>query len=239
MTESFLDNNEVVEMSSAKVCRILRQRIQSGQLKPSERLVRRTIANDLDVSPIPVIEALYKLEKEGLVEHVPMQGARVKRLTMEQVQNDLVLREAIESQCARILAALKLSRSQINQLFAKADELDKMMSRHEPNFQPGMKAHAEFHLALAQQTGFSILVEELRKVWSRRFMQLAWIDSALAPVPRDWHRRLIKAIASHNIQKADEAARLHVCHKPAEQELVMRRLEKIVAKLQADAQESA
>jgi len=234
MTDGFLDNNEMVEMSSAKVCRILKQRIQSGRLKPGERLVRRTIANDLNVSPIPVIEALYKLEKEGLVEHVPMQGARVKRLTMEQVRNDLVLREAIESQCARLLAAAKPSRSRINQLCAKADELDKMMSRHEPSFQPGMKAHAEFHLALAQQTGFPILVEELRKVWSRRFMQLAWIDSALVPVARDWHRRLIKAIASHDIQKADEAARLHVCRNPAEHETVMHGLEKIVAKLQAD-----
>lgn len=228
----FLDNHEMVEMSSVRVYRVLRQRIQSGQLKPGLRLVRRTIANDLQVSPIPVIEALYKLEKEGLVEHFPMQGARVKRLTMEQVRNDLILREAIESQCARLLAVAKLSHSIINQLLGEADELDKMMSRHEPNFQPGMKAHAEFHLGLAQQTGFPILVEELRKVWSRCFMQLAWIGATMIrKVPPDWHQRLIIALATGDPAIADEAARYHVRRSPEEHDEFMRNQTEALEKL--------
>ena len=89
---------------SAKVYHTLRDEILSGALPPHTRLVRRTVSKRLGVSPMPVTEALLRLEQDGLVESEPMYGSRVKAWTLEAVQGDEVLREALECQAARLCA---------------------------------------------------------------------------------------------------------------------------------------
>ena len=209
------------EAQYQRVQSVLRQRIQQGSLRPGQRLVRRTLALELNVSPIPVIEALHRLEQEGLVEHQPNVGARVRPLTIEQIQDDLVLREAIESQVARLLVG-RLGPSLLDELRGRAKRVDVRMQRGLIQDERGMCEHADFHLELARLTGRTILLEEDRRVWSRRFMQLAWISATrVLPVPANWHRQLVEAIAGGDTQAADEAARFHVRRLPAEAEKVL------------------
>jgi|GEM_PF-511985 len=219
------------EVQYERVTRILRQRIQCGVLRPGQRLVRRSLANELHISPIPVIEALYRLEHEGLVEHSPNIGARVRPLTIDQIEDDLILREAIESQIARILVG-RLGPTALADLRDSAARLDQLMQEGDPHSEAGMRAHAEFHLNLARLTGRAVLVVELRKVWSRRFMQLAWIGATvIQKVPLDWHQRLIVALATGDPAIADEATRYHVRRSPEERDEVMREQAEALEKL--------
>lgn len=208
-------------MTSARVCRLLREEILCGTLRPGARLVRRAVAKRLGVSPIPVIEALHMLEKDGLVENEAMRGARVRGLSMDDVLNDIVLREAIESQIARLLAE-RVTDDQIRQLYEKAEAVDELMSRREPTDLQGMETHMDFHLTTARMTGYPVLLQEERKVWTRWFMQFAWISAAITPVPRDWHRQWVTAVASRDVQRADAAARYHILRSPEEHERIMK-----------------
>src|SRR5260221_9915533 len=54
---------------------ILRDRIHSGSLAPLARLNIDALARELGVSPIPVREALRRLEAEGRVRFTPNVGA--------------------------------------------------------------------------------------------------------------------------------------------------------------------
>ena len=56
---------------------ILRDRIHSGSFAPLERLNIDALARELGVSPIPVREALRRLEAEGWVRFTPNVGAVV------------------------------------------------------------------------------------------------------------------------------------------------------------------
>src|SRR5258708_38196970 len=56
---------------------ILRDRIHSGSLAPLARLNIDALARELGVSPIPVREALRRLEAEGWVRFTPNVGAVV------------------------------------------------------------------------------------------------------------------------------------------------------------------
>ncbi|MBE3589324.1 MAG: GntR family transcriptional regulator [Firmicutes bacterium] len=56
---------------------ILRQRILDGTYGPGYRLIIDALAKELGTSPIPVREAVRRLEAEGLVEYQPFSGARV------------------------------------------------------------------------------------------------------------------------------------------------------------------
>ena len=63
-----------------RVYRTVRQRIVDGTLSPGSRLVADGLARELDVSPVPVREALRRLEAEGFVDYELNVGARVRTL---------------------------------------------------------------------------------------------------------------------------------------------------------------
>ena len=164
----------------------------------------------MGVSHIPVCEALLKLEVEGLVENVPLYGARVRTLTLDDVQNDQVLREAIECQAAR-MACQEASDKDLVKLLALARRVDRMMYQGDPASKLGAQAHWDFHLTLARAGGFTSLAAELERVWFRRLMRLNWLKATqYRRVPEDWHEQLCNAIASRNVDRAEAKMRHHV-----------------------------
>jgi DNA-binding GntR family transcriptional regulator len=193
-----------------RVYEMLREEILSGQLTPGQRLVRRAIAQRLGVSPIPVTEALLRLEVEGLVESRPLCGCRVRPLELEDVQNEAMLREAIECQAAR-LCAERVAGADLTRLAAEAKRLDRMVAGRDPHSRLGRQAHLEFHVNIARAGGFPRLAEELQRVWFRRLMWMNWVKAThYQPVPRAWHQQLVEALATRDADRAEAQMRAHV-----------------------------
>jgi DNA-binding GntR family transcriptional regulator len=192
----------------SQVYATLRSEILSGATQPGTRLVRRTLSQRLGVSPIPVIEALHQLEKDGLVESQPMYGHRVRTLSLETARNDHVLREAIECQTAR-LCALNASPQQLETLAQQADELDEML-KTDPESAPPAEEHFEFHLGIARATGYNGLVEALQNLWFRRLMLINTVNATALGLPRNWHGKLVKALATRDPEMAERTMREHV-----------------------------
>lgn len=88
--------NVVTHNVSEQIAQELRSAIQSGRLKPGERLVERTLASSLGVSHIPIREALGRLADEGLVERTPRRGARVATLSEQGLRETSSLRIVLE-----------------------------------------------------------------------------------------------------------------------------------------------
>jgi DNA-binding GntR family transcriptional regulator len=63
--------------------------ILSGALEPGSPLRLERLARTLEMSPVPVREAIRRLEALVLAEHVPHRGARVSRLSIEDLRDDL------------------------------------------------------------------------------------------------------------------------------------------------------
>lgn len=84
------------------VVETLREKILSGEIKAGEPLRQAALAEELNVSRIPVREALLQLEAEGLVSFEPHKGATATELNAEQVDELFELRAMLE---ADLLAA--------------------------------------------------------------------------------------------------------------------------------------
>src|ERR1700734_2698268 len=82
----------------------VKQRILSGQLPIGRPISRRRLATELGMSLLPVSEAMLRLEFEGLLESRPRAGTRVRIPTPDDVRGNYVVREALESQAARLFA---------------------------------------------------------------------------------------------------------------------------------------
>lgn len=82
----------------------LRDAIVGLQFKPGERLVERTLVEQLGVSRTVVREVLRHLETEGLVETIPHQGPIVARLSESAAVQIYELRSILEAAAARACA---------------------------------------------------------------------------------------------------------------------------------------
>ncbi len=194
---------------SVEVYKILQKEIVTGQLPPGTRLVRRELAKRFKISPIPIIEALHKLEHDGLTESTPMYGSRVITWDLESLRSDEMLREAIECQCAR-LCAENASDRDIQALKDLTKQLDQATTEEENNMRPAKVLHYQLHFKIAELSGCQSLVEELGKVWLRRQMRFSLNLGTQEEIPNGWHSRLAKAIASRVPQKAEDEMRRHV-----------------------------
>lgn len=87
--EEYMPLREVVFMT-------LRRRILKGELKPGERLMEISLANQLGVSRTPIREAIRKLEHEGLVEMIPRRGAHVAEITRQELNDVLEVRKSLD-----------------------------------------------------------------------------------------------------------------------------------------------
>lgn len=190
---------------TSRVYFALKQEILAGSMPPGTRLTRRALGAQLGVSPIPVMEALHLLERDGLVESEPMYGHRVRLLTVESVRNDHVLREAIECQAAR-MCALNATYLQLKDLARMAQGLDKLLQTSVAD----ADEHLSFHLTVARMAGCTVLHDTLEKLWFRHLMLINTISATELGVPKQWHTKLVKAIASRDPNAADRAMREHV-----------------------------
>jgi DNA-binding GntR family transcriptional regulator len=224
--ESAAKSAQGFESQSGKVYRGLRDSILTGALKPGDRLVRRTLGKQYGTSAIAVAEALWKLETDGLVESAPMYGSRVCTFSLEQVRSEQLLRQALETEVAR-LCALRASELPAESLMTQAKALDAVMSqKRDHHSQADMVAHQNFHMALARHCGSSSIAETLGRVWFRHLMLFNWVNSALFPVPEDWHQRLLNAILSGDPEFADRMMRKHIEFGWEHQIDVLREIEK-------------
>ncbi|MFT7124206.1 MAG: DNA-binding GntR family transcriptional regulator [Candidatus Azotimanducaceae bacterium] len=81
---------------AASVADSIRERIIKNEIKAGEALRQDALANLLNVSRIPVREALLQLEAEGLVTFVPHKGAVASKLSLEDVEELFSLRALLE-----------------------------------------------------------------------------------------------------------------------------------------------
>ena len=106
----------------------IRDLILRGKLPLGAVVSRRDLAANLGISMLPVAEAAQRLESEGLLESKPKVGTRVRVPSEQFVRDRFVIREALESQSARLFAdhatwqqkqEIKLMAEQTDTLFGR------------------------------------------------------------------------------------------------------------------------
>jgi DNA-binding GntR family transcriptional regulator len=178
-------------------------------------LSRRKLAVRLNMSFLPITEALQRLEVEGLVESRPRIGTRVRIPTEQDIRNNYVIREALESQAAR-LCAEQITEAEKKQLLISAKHLDKLykVSGHEAEDSRFMFSvhtyHMRFHLRIAELAhcpGLSTAIEKAQVLIFNWLYDTA-ADNNMKP-PR-FHYNLAEALCSGDPLVADSAMREHI-----------------------------
>jgi DNA-binding GntR family transcriptional regulator len=105
-----------------RIVRILAQAIIEGRIESGARLSEPEIAQQFGVSRTPVREALYALERDGLVERPPRKGARVATFKAKQVKDIYVCRALIYGRSANLATPL-LGDKQLDELEESTEQM--------------------------------------------------------------------------------------------------------------------
>lgn len=107
----------------AHVVKMLSADILSGKYRPGDRLNESQIARELNISRIPVREALSQLQEQGLVQNRERRGMFVTNLGPAEVQQISSLRIILETEALR-LARQRMTPEIAEQLEALAARMD-------------------------------------------------------------------------------------------------------------------
>ncbi|MGA0334075.1 MAG: GntR family transcriptional regulator [Kiritimatiellia bacterium] len=189
------------------VYQALRKEIMAGQLKPGSRLVIDKIAMNLDVSAIPVREALSQLEKEGLVVIRPHAGAVVTDIPESAIEEIFALLEALETVSCR-LGIRRLTPEHLARLRRISQSMDEA-----PGQEQWLTLNREFHQALPALAGLPRLEDQMIRVgedWERlrrlRFSDRKGEDFQRANLQ---HREFVQALEEQDLERAEQMIRLH------------------------------
>ncbi|WP_424449068.1 GntR family transcriptional regulator [Microbacterium arborescens] len=142
----------------------IRERIAEQEFTPGYRLVLGTIAGELDMSVVPVREAIRQLEAEGLVTFERNIGARVAMVDDSQYRYSMQALSILEG-TATALAARALDVDDIR----RAREINELMTESLDHFDPRSftRLNQEFHAVLFERCVNPRMLELVQTEWAR------------------------------------------------------------------------
>jgi len=140
----------------------LHEAIVTGVLAPGERLPIEELAGPLQMSPMPVREALRRLHAAGLVENLAHRGARVTELSIED------LREVYEARLELEPLAVRHAAERFTE--EDASTAAEALARHVRAYRRGdvsetFTAHTAFHFALYRRSDSRWLLRLITPLW--------------------------------------------------------------------------
>ena len=185
----------------------LHSAIITGQLRPGARLPIEELAELLEMSPMPIREAVRRLDAAGLVENIPHRGARVTELSITDLAEVYEARLALEVPAIRHAA----------QGFTPAHEaqarvcLATLHRMSDDASAAASVAHEEFHFALYQAAESAWLLRLIKPVWetSERYC-LETPQCRQLVARRDEHEQILEACVANDSDRAARALRDHL-----------------------------
>ena len=188
----------------------LRDAIILCELGPGERLVIDDLARRLDISIIPVREALRQLEAEGLVLNVAHVGATVAPISRESIVEVFTILEGLETVSARA-AATTATDDDLAQLEALVIAMDRALDEDK---QGGWaELNSQFHLAISRLSRMPMLHEMLHRAldhWDR--VRRYFFNDVLtrrAEQAQQEHHQLLALMKARDLENLEYLMRTH------------------------------
>jgi DNA-binding GntR family transcriptional regulator len=195
----------------------LRAAIIAGELAPGTKLVEQTLADRLQVSRVPIREAMPMLEGEGLVQTIPRRGTFVARLRISDVHDLFDLRENLEVLAARRAA----ERADTMDVLEVAELREALLSNRaavrDADPLAIARTSASFHRCIVDLSGNQLLATVMRPINGR----VEWLFRITIGLDQqsacDEHDELVRAILTGDVERAGSTAYEHIarCREPS------------------------
>ncbi|PJI44546.1 GntR family transcriptional regulator [Ferrovibrio sp.] len=185
----------------------IRQKILDGDYTGGSWLKPQDIAKELNVSRMPVREALRGLEMEGLVTMRPNRGAIVTELSMADVDDLFEMRANLE-----VLAAISALEARTSEAMKEIERLREAMDSARTDTRAWVASHNAFHDYISAISGRKRLVMEIERARAliQPYIRL-YIDVYGTPeLPAYEHSELVRIFQVGDAGAVAAAFRSHI-----------------------------
>lgn len=205
-----MKRNEQSPVASQRVADVLAERILSGHLKPGERLKQDELAAELNISRIPVRDALRILETRGLVSLRANAGARVTSLTVRDMAISYRIREQLEP--------MLLEESMPNLTDRDIEEMGEVKVKLDAvkDVEAYLPLSKQFHWTSFRGHQAPLLAQMAERLWDtthsyrRAYAELALQNDEVMAIMRAERDLLFGAIARREVDLAPQILGLHI-----------------------------
>ena len=188
---------------------ILRDRIHDGTYPPMSRLNIDGLARELGVSPIPVREALRRLEAQGWVRFKPNAGAIVSPVDATSWEQAMVALAILEG-AASAEAQRHLHKPDFTRFRKLAGQMEDIAAQQDPEKFSAL--NRQLHAAIVAKCGNACLLELLQLAEDRldrvRATMFTYLPQRTKEAPQE-HNRLIELLESGEPDEVERYARWH------------------------------
>jgi len=173
-------------------------------LRPGDPITELDLIETLGMSRTPIRQALNRLAQEGFVSLLPRKGWYVTEISLRDIHEIFIVREALEGMAARIAAEIitDTALTELNQYMA-AIEIDEKSETD-----PGDKIHEKI-LAIANNQRINGVLQ-LYEDHLKRFHYVAIRLPGRVTQSYKEHKEIIEAINDKNSDLAEATMRKHI-----------------------------
>lgn len=142
----------------------LKTALIEGRLLPDTRLVTKDLAASLGISITPAREALVRFAAMGVLRAEPAQSYRVPRLTIEEYQELVAIRKAVEGLAAEH-AAQHISEEEIDELETGINKY--LEAKNSGDTPKALALNRDFRFTLYRAARMPTLVNVIENLWLR------------------------------------------------------------------------
>jgi len=188
--------------------RSIRENLLRGNFSPGQRVSQVRIASELKCSTVPVVEALRRLESDGLLTKEPRKMAKVRVLLTTEVKGLYLLRQALEVTAVQ-LCTQAIEDQEVEQLQQLEQQFEQAVANRDHT--SATQLDIEIHWLIVQCARCPLFQEELNR--------LTLIERTVPGEPLEeniWkrygqsHRRIIEAIADRDSDVAQVLMKKHI-----------------------------
>jgi DNA-binding GntR family transcriptional regulator len=186
----------------------LREAIVSGQIPPGSPIRLQEYVDRLQMSTVPIREALRFLEQKGLIERRPHRGVIVTEMSAADLEDTYTIRLDLESMAVRA-AATRITEKDHKHLLTLVDKYEAAL-RADDGSAPD--AHTRLHMSIYELADSKWLRLILPVLWdnSERYRRLQIAVRGTIEQRVEEHRILVEAVASGDPEAAAEELRGHL-----------------------------
>lgn len=181
--------------------------IRAGVFQPGDRLREEDVGDRLALSRTPVREAFRRLEAEGIVDHRPRQGARVRQLDHGEVVELYEMRVVLERTAAELAA-----KHGTDAEFDALDDLNQMLAEERGNPARAAAINQDFHRGLYRAGRNRFLLDAARALNNSLLLlgPTTLTDDARIDVVVHQHQTIVDAVRLGDRAAAAAAAEVHL-----------------------------
>ena len=190
------------------VYQMLKDKIIDGELKPGERIIISELAAAFNVSPMPVREAIKRLQQDEFVEVIPHIGAKVASMEWSKLREILLILTELEVLAAK-LATPYIGENETKKLDDLIQEMEAVVADNDS------KRYAElnkqFHGVIYGSSPYKYLNELIMSLWNKSefYRTLFTKSESRTQISLVEHKEWLKALREKDVESVQQILRQH------------------------------